>query len=249
MGETAEHRLKWHFGNGGAASTIAALVLILLLEMNMATPNLITLTDPRSAAAEAFRTLRTNLMFSSVENPIHTLLVTSAANDDGKSTAIANLAVTFAQAGNKTILVDADLRQPKQHTIWGVPNTGLTNMMIDDALLANPPFVNTPVENLQLLLAGDNPPNPADLLSSKRMSDVIGLLKARANYVLFDAPPVLAATDAALLGLKLDGVLLVVRAGQTRRDHTTRAREALERVHVRLLGAVLTNARERQMKY
>jgi Mrp family chromosome partitioning ATPase len=105
------------------------------------------------------------------------------------------------------------------------------------------------VENLQLLPAGDNPPNPADLLSSKRMSDIIGLLKARANYILFDAPPVLAATDAALLGLKLDGALLVVRAGHTRRDHTTRAREALERVHVRLLGAVLTNARERQMTY
>lgn len=215
----------------------------------MATPNLITLTDPRSAAAEAFRTLRTNLMFSSVENPIATLLVTSAANDDGKSAALANLAVTFAQAGHKTILVDADLRQPKQHTIWDVPNKGLTTMMIDDTVLANPPLVNTPVENLQLLPAGDNPPNPADLLSSKRMNDIIGLLKARANYVLFDAPPVLAASDATLLGLKLDGMLLVVSAGQTRRDHTTRAREALERVHVRLLGAVLTNARERQMTY
>ena len=215
----------------------------------MATPNLITLTDPRSAAAEAYRTLRTNLMFTSVENPIHTLLVTSAARDDGKSIALANLAVTFAQSGNKTILVDSDLRQPKQHDIWGAANTGLTTMMLDDTALANPPLVNTPVENLQLLPAGERPPNPADLISSRRMSDIIGLLKARAAYVLFDSPPVLAATDAALLGIKLDGVLLVVRAGQTRRDHTARAREALERVHARVIGAVLTNASERMSSY
>ena len=102
----------------------------------MTTPNLITLTDPRSAAAEAFRTLRTNLMFSSVENPIQAFLVTSSVDGEGKSDALANLAVTFAQGGNKTILVDADLRRPSQHTIWGVKNNGLTSMMIDDASLA-----------------------------------------------------------------------------------------------------------------
>ncbi|MCU0514271.1 MAG: CpsD/CapB family tyrosine-protein kinase [Anaerolineae bacterium] len=215
----------------------------------MATPALITLTDPRSAAAEAFRTLRTNLMFTSVEKPLQTLLVTAAAADDGKSLALANLAVTFAQSGNKTILVDADLRQPRQHDIWGVPNVGLTTMMLDDATLAQPPLVPTPVENLHLLPAGERPPNPADLLSSRRMNDIIGLLKARAAYILFDSPPVLAATDAALMGIKLDGVLLVVRAGHTRRDQTARAREALERVHARVIGAVLTNAAGRKASY
>lgn len=210
--------------------------------VRMTTPNLITLTDPRSAAAEAFRTLRTNLMFSSVEDPIHTLLVTSSVDDEGKSDALANLAVTFAQAGNKTILVDADMRRPSQHDIWGVKNRGLTTMMIEDSAMSNPPLVDTGVENLSLLPAGDEPPNPADLLSSKRMNEVIGVLKARAAYVLFDAPPVLAATDAALLGTKVDGALLVVKAGQSRRDQTTRARDALEQVHVRVVGAVLTNA-------
>ncbi len=208
----------------------------------MATPNLITLTDPRSAAAEAYRTLRTNLMFRSVENPIHTLLVTSSADGEGKSEALANLAVTFAQSGNKTILVDGDLRRPMQHSIWDVRNQGLTTMMLDDVALANPPLVQTDVENLQLLPAGEEPPNPADLLSSKRMNEIIGVLKARAAYVLFDSPPVLAATDAALLGVKLDGVLLVVRSGQSRRDQTQRAREALEAVNARVVGAVLTNA-------
>ncbi len=208
----------------------------------MTTPNLITLSDPRSAAAEAYRTLRTNLMFSSVENPIQTLLVTSSVDGEGKSEALANLAVTFAQGGNKTILVDADLRRPSQHEIWGVKNQGLTTMMLDDATLANPPLVQTSIENLMVLPAGEQAPNPADLLSSKRMSEVIGVLKARANYVLFDSPPVLAATDAALLGIKLDGVLMVVKSGESRRDQTTNARERLEQVNVRVIGAVLTNA-------
>lgn len=216
----------------------------------MATPNLITLTDPRSAAAEAYRTLRTNLMFSSVENAIQTLLVTSSVPDEGKSIALANLAVTFAQAGNKTILVDADLRRPSQHDIWGVKNQGLTQMMLDDATLANPPLVATSVENLSLLPAGQDAPNPADLLSSKRMSEIIGVLKARANYVLFDSPPVLSATDAALLGTKVDGVLLVIESGSSQRDQTARARESLEQVNVRVVGAVLTNApRESRQTY
>lgn len=206
-------------------------------------PKLITLTDPRSAAAEAFRTLRTNLMFTSVERPITTLLVTSPATSDDKSNVLANLAVTFAQSGNKTILVDSDLRRPVQHEIWGVNNDrGLTTMMLEDAAMSSPPLVETEIENLSLLPSGTLPPIPSDVLSSQRMSDVIGVLKARAHYILFDSPPVLAATDAALLGAKLDGVLLVIRAGHTRRDQAARARQALERVHVRIVGAVMTNS-------
>ncbi len=209
----------------------------------MAKTKLTTLNDPRSAAAEAYRTLRTNLMFSSVEKPLHTLLVTSPADGEGKSALLANLAVAFAQGGNKTILVDADLRKPAQHELWGLSNErGLTTMVLEDGALASPPLNATDVPNLQVLTAGPLPPNAADVLSSQRMTEIIGLLKARANYVLFDGPPVLAATDAALLGSKLDGVLLVVRAGHTRRDHAARARQTLERVHVRLVGAVLSNA-------
>ena len=217
----------------------------------MARPDLITLSQPRSAAAEAYRSLRTNLMFSSVESPIHTLLVTSAARDDGKSATLANLAVTFAQGGNRTILVDADLRQPRQHSIWAADNgRGLSQMMLDDGALDDPPLHGTDIDNLQVLPAGALPPNPADLLGGKRMDDIINTLKERADYVLFDSPPVLAATDAALLGIKLDGALLAIRAGDTRRDHTAQARQALERVHVRVVGAVLTNApRENQVAY
>lgn len=217
----------------------------------MANETLITLSEPRSAAAEAYRSLRTNLMFSSVENPIHTLLVTSPARDDHKSMTLANLAVTFAQGGNKTILVDADLRQPKQHHIWDIDSQrGLTSMMVDDRAISNPPLHATEVENLQVIASGELAPNPADLLGGKRMDEIIAVLKARADYILFDSPPVLAATDAALLGIKLDGTLLAIRAGDTRRDHTAQARQALERVHVRVVGAVLTNApRESKIAY
>ena len=217
----------------------------------MANETLITLSEPRSAAAEAYRSLRTNLMFSSVENPIHALLVTSPARDDRKSITLANLAVTFAQGGSRTILVDADLRQPRQHAIWGMGSQrGLTDMMVDDAAISQPPLQTTDVENLHLLASGDRPPNPADLLGGRRMDEIIGVLKARADYVLFDSPPVLAATDAALLGIKLDGVLLAIRAGDTRRDHTAQAQQALERVHARVVGAVLTNApRESKIAY
>jgi len=209
----------------------------------MENANLITLSQPRSAASEAYRSLRTNLMFSSVESPIQTLLVTSAALEDQKSVTLANLAVTFAQSGNRTILVDADMRQPKQHEIWNIRNDrGLSSMMVDESAIDAPPLQDTPVDGLEIMNSGELPPNPADLLSGKRMDEIIAALKQRADYVLFDSPPILAATDAALLGIKLDGALLAIRAGETRRDHTVQARRALERVHVRIVGAVLTNA-------
>jgi capsular exopolysaccharide synthesis family protein len=209
----------------------------------LANAKLVTLTDPRSAAAEAFRTLRTNLMFMSVERPVSTLLVTSVADTEDKNLVAANLGVAFAQAGNSTILVDGDLRRPMLHELWGLPNErGLTTLLTQDTALASPPLQATNVANLSVLTSGALPPVPADLLSSQRLSEAIGILKARAHYVIFTSPPALVATDAALLGVKLDGALLVVRAGNTRRDQTLRAQQALERVHVRLLGAVLTNA-------
>jgi len=206
-------------------------------------PHLITLTEPRSAAAEAYRTLRTNIMFTGVEKPIRTLLVTSPVPDEGKSVTLANLAVTVAQSGHKTILVDADLRRPSQQTIWGVGNErGLTSLMLDASLLTNPPLQPSGVDGLQLLTSGPLPPNPADLLLSQAMDRAIEALKGLADYVLFDAPPVLAVTDAAVLASKLDGLLLVIKAGATRRDQAERARDTLQRVNARIIGVALTNA-------
>ena len=206
-------------------------------------PNLITLTDPRAPAAEAYRTLRTNLYFSSLDRALETLVVTSAAPGDGKSTTLANLAVTMSQGEKRTILVDADLRKPSLHKLFGVSNNqGLTTMAVEDSALAEPPLVETGLDNLWLLPSGPLPPNPAEILGSRRMEEIITALKARADVVLFDAPPAIVVTDAAVLGTKVDGVLLVIRAGKTRREHAQRAKELLERVKVRVVGAVLNNA-------
>jgi non-specific protein-tyrosine kinase len=226
--------------------------------------DLITLKDPRSSAAEAFRTLRTNLIFAALEKPLQTVLVTSAAPEEGKSTTLANLAVVMAQGGRKTILVDCDLRRPKQHDIFGVPVApGFSDWMLRTdsasgpqsgereaprASLAQTPFAPAPetvaggVDGLRLLPAGSPTAHPADLLTSPRIQALVAGLKSQADFVLFDAPPLLAVSDAALLGANLDGAVLVVSAGRTRRDHAQRAKELLEKIHVRLVGAVLTNA-------
>lgn len=204
--------------------------------------DLITVTNPRSQAAEAYRSLRTNLEFSSLDKPIRSMVVTSAGMDEGKSTTLANLAVTMAQAGKRVILVDADLRRPSLHTLFGKQNNvGLTNMVVDDAVMSKPPLQETEVENLSLLASGTLPPNPAEVVGSRRMEDIIQKLLETADVVLFDAPPVVAVTDAALLASKVDGVLLVVRAGSTKRDHARRAKKLLEKVNARLIGAVLNN--------
>ncbi len=206
--------------------------------------DLVTLTHPRSPAAEAYWTLRTNLYFSSLDHPLRTLVVTSPAPGEGKSAVLANLAVAMAQSEKRTIVVDADLRRPSLHELFGVPNErGLATMFVDQAAMADPPLAPIRgVEGLWLLPSGPLPPNPAELLSTQRMERVIETLTARADVVLFDAPPVVAVTDAAVLGLKTDGVLLVMSAGQTRRDHAARAKELLEKVKVRVVGAVLNNA-------
>jgi len=203
--------------------------------------SLITLTDPRSPVSEAYRTLRTNLSFSSLDKPIRTLVVTSPAPDEGKSTTVANLAVTMAQGGRRTILVDCDLRRPVLHKLFDCGSEpGLTDLLLEED--GKPDLQQTQVERLQLLTSGSLPPNPADMLGSQKMDKVIASLAGSADIVLFDAPPVIAVTDAAVLGAKVDGVLLVISAGKTRREHAERAKEMLERAKVRIVGAALTNA-------
>jgi capsular exopolysaccharide synthesis family protein len=206
-------------------------------------PDLITLTDPRSPATEAYRTLHTNLTFAALDEPLETLVATTAAPDNEKAKILANLAVTMAQSERRTILVEADLRRPDLHEIFGVTSEpGLTTMIVDEATLNDPPLVETGVQNLWLLPSGPLPPNPSDLLGSQKMEQAIAALKDRADVVLFDAPPVISVTDTAVLGTKVDGVLLVVSAGRTRREHVERAKEMLLRVHVRIVGAALNNA-------
>jgi len=203
---------------------------------------LITLREPASAAAEAYRTLRTNILFSSLDKPIHTLLLTAAEPTPEKSLTAANLAVTMAQAEQRVLLVDCDLRQPMLHTIFGLSNEhGLTSSILDqDAPLAIQP---TEVAGLSLLPSGPLPPRPADLLGSRRMEHLLARLRQTADIVIFDTPPVQNVTDALVLATRVDGVLLVVQAGRSRRDRVREARQKLEKVKANVLGVVLSGAR------
>jgi capsular exopolysaccharide synthesis family protein len=208
--------------------------------------HLIALRDPRSPAAEAYRALRTNIQFSSLDKPLRTLLVTSTAPDEGKSTTLANLAVTMAQSEQRVILVDCDLRRPTLHTLFDLPNQeGLTSMILaqEDAPI---PLQETGVAGLSLLASGPLPPRPADILGSRRMEAVIARLRTEADIVLFDTPPVVAVTDAAVLATKMDGVLLIFQAGKTSRERGRQARQILEKVKANIVGVVLNNAQAEQ---
>ena len=203
---------------------------------------LVTLADPRSPVAEAYRSLRTNLSFANLDQKLHTILVTSAGPEEGKSTVLANLAVVEAQAGHRVIIVDADLRRPRQHELFGLANSvGLTTMLADENGLQQPPLQPTAVEGLRVLTSGPQPPLPAEMLASERMARAITALLAQADLVLFDAPPVVAVTDAAILAPQVDGVLLVISAERTRREHAQRAQQLLEKVSARIIGSVLNN--------
>lgn len=205
---------------------------------------LVTISDPRSPVAEAYHSLRTNLEFSSPDKPLRSILVTSAGSEEGKSTTLANLAVTMAQAGKTVILVDCDLRRPSLHQIFQTLNSsGLTDLVRDEQLVANPPLQDTAVANLKLLTSGQLPPNPSELLASRRMDEIIAALLTRSDMLLFDAPPIIAVTDAALLSAKVDGVLLIISAGKTKREHARKARALLDKVNARLIGTVLNNVK------
>ncbi|HQZ69721.1 MAG: CpsD/CapB family tyrosine-protein kinase [Anaerolineae bacterium] len=203
-------------------------------------PDIITLTDPRSPVSEAYRSLRANLAFARPDEPLHTLLVTSPAPDADKAEVAANLAVVSAQADQRVILVDADLRRPAQHERFGLENTrGLTDALVAD-LPGGPPLQPTAVPGLFILTSGPLPPNPAELLASRRMRALLTDLAARADLVIIDAPPLVAVSDAAVLAQQVDGVLLVLAAGRSRRDHAVQAKETLAKVGATLLGVVLT---------
>jgi len=204
---------------------------------------LITLQEPLSPQSEAYRTLRINLQYASLDEALDTLLVTSVGPDEGKTTSLANLAVTLAQAEQRVIVVDCDLRRPQVHQLFGLPNDrGLTTAILDEQALQAPSLQHTGIENLRVLTSGPLPQRPADLLGSRRMATLIETLKEQADMVLFDAPPVMSATDAAMLATQVDAVLLVVSAGQTRREDSLLAIERLQKDKARIIGALLQNA-------
>jgi capsular exopolysaccharide synthesis family protein len=219
---------------------------------------LVAASSPRSQAAEAYRTLRTNIQFSSLDRDIRTLLVTSPDANEGKTTILANLAIMFTESGRRVIVVDCDLRRPRLHALFELQESpGMTTMVLDES--AEAPLQATMIPQLWLLASGPLPPNPSELLASERMVRIIARLADQADMVLFDSPPVGvvlfdsppvgAVSDAAVLATRVDGVLLVVDAGRTRRDVARQAKEQLDRVGARLLGTVLNNVKPERRAY
>ncbi|MBC7315630.1 MAG: CpsD/CapB family tyrosine-protein kinase [Chloroflexi bacterium] len=204
---------------------------------------LVTIDEPLSPAAEAYRTLRMNLQFAALDKRLRSILVTSPGAGEGKTTVLANLGITMAQVETRVLLVDCDLRKPQLHTFFGLTNErGLTTMLLEEEAFAHPPIQETSIPNLRLLASGALPPRPADLLGSQRMEKALARLQEEADILLFDAPPLMAAADAVVLATKVDAVLLVVSAGQTKREQTQRALERLAKVNAHIVGAVLNNA-------
>ena len=200
---------------------------------------LITHLDPKAPVSEAYRTLRTNLQFSKVDKDLQILLVTSSGPKEGKSTTAANLAIAMAQVGKKVLLVDADLRRPVIHSIFGLKkDEGMTNHLmglIDFKDMLKPTFL----DNLFLATSGALPPNPSELLASKKMEELLQKFRNEFDIVVIDSPPVIAVTDAVILSTKVDGTILVVSSGQTDKDALSRAHTLLDTVDSNLLGTLL----------
>lgn len=209
----------------------------------MNTNALVTLNDPTSVAAEAYRNLRTSIEFSNIDNPLKTLLVTSADPQADKDITLANLAVTMADGGRRVILVDADLHHPQLHTLFGMDNAaGFTDMFRDESAFEAPALQRVGDSTLQLLPSGKLPAIPSQILNSVKLVEVLQKLSGMADIVLFSAPPLITVTDAALLASKVDGTLLVVKAGASKRDYVVDAKNRLLSVKANLIGAVLSNA-------
>jgi capsular exopolysaccharide synthesis family protein len=201
---------------------------------------LVTQLAPRDPISEAYRVVRTNLSFSAVDEGLHSILITSSSPGEGKSTTAANLAVVMAQTGKKTILVDSDLRRPVQHKIFETSNNfGLTTAVLDSESPVLQHLQDTQIPHLRIMSSGPIPPNPAELLSSQRMGQVVQQLQEEADIVIFDTPPVLTVADASILGASVSGCLLVVDTGKTRRNTFIGATERLQRTGGNIFGAVL----------
>ncbi len=212
--------------------------------------DLVTLHYPRSPVAEAFRALRTNLQFARPDDPLRSLLVTSAGPSEGKTSLSANLALILAQAGKHVILVDADLRRPRLHRLFDLPSQpGLTGLIVEPDGGVEAYLQPTMEENLQVLPCGELPRNPAELLGSARAAEVMAQLAEVADIVIYDSPPAATVTDAVVLGSRVDGVIQVVQAGGPRRDLVLRAKALLEKVGAPLLGPVLNQVEASHMGY
>ncbi|MFS0750375.1 CpsD/CapB family tyrosine-protein kinase [Oceanobacillus sp. 1P07AA] len=220
-----------------------------LSNINNKMRHLITKINPRSPISEQYRTIRTNLQFASVDHELRSILLTSAGPSEGKSMTTANLAIVYAQQGKRVLLVDADLRKPTIHYTFRLDNLrGLSNILVGETSMQDA-VESSDVENLDLISCGPVPPNPSELLGSKRMQFFIEEAKQHYDIVIFDMPPVLAVTDAQVMSNFVDGAILVVRSKRTENEAANKALEALQSVNANVLGAVLNDRDKKDANY
>lgn len=205
--------------------------------------HLIAKLNPRSPISEQYRAIRTNLQFSAIDEAIKSIVITSPGPSAGKSITAANLAVVYAQQGMKTLLIDADLRKPTVHYTFRLDNLrGLSSVLIGESAFEDA-VEESDVDNLQILTCGPIPPNPAELLGSKRMRELIDYVSEHYHYdfVIVDMPPILAVTDAKIVSQYVNGTLFVVRSGFTDKEELSKAYEMMNDGKARILGAVLND--------
>ena len=232
------------------ALSLPALGTIPRLQGKERNSRLVTSILPRSPISEAYRTLRTNIRFASVDKPLTTLLITSAEPEAGKTSVAANLGIVCAQAGLQVVVIDTDLRLPNLHQMFDLDNhNGLTDLLVGDIQNVKECMVETEIDNLRLLTSGPIPPNPSELLGSKKMESVLAEVQKSAELVILDTSPTLAVTDPAVLASKVDGVILVIEAKRTSHETARRACESLQRVGAIILGTVLTKAKLERKAY
>lgn len=209
---------------------------------------LVAYDDPSSIISEQFNTIRTNIQFSSIDKEIRSILFTSSAPSEGKSTVSNNVAVSWAKQDKQVILIDADLRRPTIHKTFNVSNkSGLSNFLLGTASLEEV-IQPTMVNNLFVITSGPTAPNPSELLSSKKIQDLFQTLTTKYDFMILDAPPVNSVTDAQILATKVDGVILVVPQKIADKTGVARAKKALETVHSNILGAVMNRMAKDKMK-
>ncbi|QAY67216.1 CpsD/CapB family tyrosine-protein kinase [Paenibacillus protaetiae] len=203
--------------------------------------NIIMDKNPKSPISEGYRILRTNLEFSLIDDKLQVIMVTSSTAGEGKSTTCANLAIAFAQAGKRVLLIDADMRKPTQHHIFSVSNRkGLTTILFHQQELQDA-IQHTDIDNLTVVAAGPTPPNPSELLQSKRMESLLAALRDLYDVIIIDTPPIMLVTDAQLVASQSDGAVLVIDSGRVKRDAALKAKSYLEVVKAKIIGVVLNN--------
>ncbi|MED4000947.1 CpsD/CapB family tyrosine-protein kinase [Priestia aryabhattai] len=205
--------------------------------------------SPKDPVAEQYRTIRTNIQFSNVDQDIKTIVLTSSGAEEGKSTTSSNLATVYAQQGLNVLLIDADLRKPTSHYTFRLENhIGLTNVLTRQSTLAQA-VQESEIPHLSVLTSGPIPPNPSELLASAQMAELLKEMKKQFDMIIFDTPPILAVADAQILANQVDGTILVVSSGKTEKDAALKSKELLSNAKGKLLGVVLNNRKVEEGNY